>query len=59
MAAKPAERLPEDTFEREVGADDLARIDAAIDRSDAQIERGETVPFAVLVDDVQRILNGA
>jgi len=56
MALKASEQLADDdAFESEMAPEDLARLDAAIDRSDAQIERGETVPFAALIDDVRRV----
>lgn len=35
------------------------RLDEVIDRSDAQIARGETIPFEVVLQDVRRILQGA
>lgn len=43
----------------ELDEEDLRALDRAIDRSDAQIARGETVPFEVVLGDVRRILHGA
>ncbi len=39
--------------------EELLRLDETIDRSDAQIARGETVPFDVVLGDVRRILHRA
>jgi hypothetical protein len=45
--------------EDELDEEDLRKIDAAIDRSDAQIARGRTVPFEVVLEDVRRIARQA
>ena len=43
--------------EGELDDEELRAVDEAIDKSDAQIARGETVPFGVVLGDVRRILH--
>jgi hypothetical protein len=43
--------------EGELDDEELRAVDEAIDKSDAQIARGETVPFDVVLGDVRRILH--
>jgi hypothetical protein len=43
--------------EGELDDEDLRALDEAIDRSDAQVARSETVPFDVVLGDVRRILH--
>ena len=46
-----------DDGKAELDDEELDRLDKVIDRSDAQIARGETVPFEVVLQDVRRILH--
>lgn len=41
----------------ELDDEELRALDEAIDKSDAQISRGETVPFEAVLGDVRRILH--
>lgn len=57
-AAEQLDEPLDEGGEGELDEEDLRALDEAIDRSDAQIARGETVPFDVVLGDVRRILRG-
>jgi hypothetical protein len=55
-AAEHLDKPLDDQGELDLDDEELRALDEAIDMSDAQIARGETVPFEAVLGDVRRIL---
>jgi hypothetical protein len=58
-SASAAERLDEDFAgdDGELDEEDLRAVDAAIDESDAELERGEGIPLDVVLAEMRRNLH--